>query len=59
MKRDKLGGYATSINSATADGLLSLEFKPVAVEGIEATPRQGKAPFAVLDLPESVIATDD
>lgn len=58
-KRTKTGGYAFTINAASADGLFTATFTPVTVCGLEATAVAGKAPWVIFDLPPSVLALDD
>lgn len=57
-KRDRNGCYGLSINSHTAEGLFALDFKPVTVTGISVSVAAGKAPWAVFDLPETILADD-
>jgi hypothetical protein len=57
-KRDRSGCYGLSINARTAEGLFALDFAPVTVTGIKVSVAAGKAPWAVFDLPEAILADD-
>lgn len=56
--RNKLGGYGLSINARSADGLFALDFPPAILAGIRVSVAAGKAPWAVFDLPEAILAVD-
>ncbi|WJY18686.1 hypothetical protein QQS45_00075 [Alteriqipengyuania flavescens] len=58
-KRDKKGNYNLTLNAATADGLFALEFEPASVPEVEVGAAMGKPPFAIVDLPEAMLALDD
>lgn len=59
-KRDKIGRYTLTINSATAAGRFALEFPPFTVTRVEAVrPENGQPRRAVFKASDAMLAVDD
>lgn len=57
-KRDKHGGYALTINAASADGLFSMDFAPFVVEAAEIIHVRNVPPMAAFAVPAAMLAVD-
>ncbi|WP_340265429.1 hypothetical protein [Sphingobium mellinum] len=58
-KKGKDGGYALTINEASADGLFALEFPPFAVTAAMQPNVQGQPPLASFKASEPMLAVED
>lgn len=57
-KRGKDGGYALTINAASADGLFSLDFAPFAVEEATIIHVRDVPPLAAFRVPPAMLEVD-